>query len=431
MFRRFLLIAALTAASLGACDKVDHDNIDKWTHTEKGPEKLKKAFTDESVDPDLAAHAAANMVKTQKDGDVRTGFDAMTKEHRAQVVSKLAPRLWDMARVDREDLLPASQQIQAKDMLVHIRKFAEPADTKVIDGYLADWYGVKSYEERAKAGAHLGAEVMRTIGTPGGKKLIEVLNSLIAAPGQEKTKFRIGDQLLRGLAASGDPAAIKKVIETAKLDRGDQTLSRRAMEALKEAFVKTAGYYEIREPAVLKDPAILDGLASIAKDDAMPPEATNDAVDLLGVVGAPACIAPLVQLIAYPNGDPAVKYQGAERALRCGQVAAIKDVVEAFPSTRPYDQKDLQGAVAGEIARLTPKDKVLAAVRDLLGSKNKVARWVALETLLALKSTEDIPKIKALEGDRDVLTGFWGEPGKPDPTVGDRAKQVVEALGGK
>ena len=45
MFARLVLIALVLVAG---CEKTNHDNIDKWTHTEKGPGKLKKAFSDES-----------------------------------------------------------------------------------------------------------------------------------------------------------------------------------------------------------------------------------------------------------------------------------------------------------------------------------------------------------------------------------------------
>ena len=58
MIARLVLIALLVAG----CEKTNHDNIDKWTHTEKGPGKLKKAFADESIDAELSAHAGANLI---------------------------------------------------------------------------------------------------------------------------------------------------------------------------------------------------------------------------------------------------------------------------------------------------------------------------------------------------------------------------------
>ena len=77
-----------------------------------------------------------------------------------------------------------------------------------IDNYLMDWYAVASYEGRAGVGSTLGAAVMRMLGAPAGKKLMSVANSVLAAPGQEKTKNRIGDELMLGLAASGNTEAV-------------------------------------------------------------------------------------------------------------------------------------------------------------------------------------------------------------------------------
>ncbi len=428
MLARLVLLAVVTVA---ACDKVTDENLDKWTHTEKGPEKLKKAFADESIDPDLSAHAGANMVKKQMEADVRQLFDAMSSDRRQAVIAKLAPRLWDMAKVDREELLPAPPQIAAKDMLFTIRKWAAPADQKTIDGYLADWYGVKSYEERAKAGSHLGAEVVRTVGAPAGKKLIEVVNSLIAAPGQDTVKFRIGDELLLGLAASGDPDAVKKVVEVARMtSRADPSLPGRAMDALHIAYIDPKGQFTVREADPLK--GVLDGLTAIAKDEKVSAGASNDAVDLIAAVGPPACVQPLLSMVAYPHSDPDFKYVAASRAIRCGGLAAAKEAVESLPADQPYDEKDLQGAISGEIAKLSPKPTAIQVGRDLLGSKNTVGRWVGVEILAALKSTEDAAKVAALANDKEKLTGYWGEgSGKPDPTLGDRAKEVAGQLGGK
>lgn len=430
MLARLLLIAALATAA--GCDKVNDENLDKWTHTEKGPDKLKKAFADESIDPDLAAHAGANMVKKGMEADVRSELDGMSSARRTQVAAKLAPRLWELARVEREDVLPNAGQIAAKDMLVVLRKYADDAGKGQIDGYLVDWYGVKSYEARAQAGGHLGAEVMRTVGPAGGKKLVEVLNSLVAAPGQDKTKNRVGDQLLMGIAASGSPDGVKALIELVKSDHGDATLPTRAMNALYAAYVNPRGQFEIRtaEPLV---PYVAQ-LGGIAETENLPEGVPDDAISLIGAAGPPACIAPLVGMISYPNSSPRFKYAAANNALKCGGLAAVKDAVHGLPDV-PYAQLDLKGSVAGEIAKMTPRDQVLAVLRELLTDKNKIARWTAVETLLLMKSVEDAPKLAAMSGDKELLVGFFGDQSrvpekdrKTDPTLGQRAKEVAGML---
>ena len=63
---RALSIATAVAGTLAlgmGCEKVDHENIDKWSHTSKGPAKLLKAVGNDAVDADLSAHAAANLIK--------------------------------------------------------------------------------------------------------------------------------------------------------------------------------------------------------------------------------------------------------------------------------------------------------------------------------------------------------------------------------
>jgi hypothetical protein len=243
-------------------------------------------------------------------------------------------------------------------------------------------------------------------------------------------KNRVGDNLLLGIAASGDPDGVKRLLELAAQPRGDESLPNRAMSALWTVYVSPNGLVDLRGP----EPLIpnLDQLAAIARDDKVPAAAANHAVDLIAAVGAPKCIAPLVSMVAYPSTDPIVKFQGVNKVIRCAGLAGVKDAVDALPPTVAYDRADLTGAISGEIAKLQPRDKVLATARDLLADKNPIARWVGVETLDALKSTEDAARIAALGNDASKLLGYWGEGvNKPDPTLGERAKAVAAELQGK
>src|SRR5512139_3719476 len=122
-----VLTIAIALLLFAACEKTNHENIDKWTRTAKGPGKLKKALADEDLDADLSAHAAANLVKMQHDAEVRTALESMSPGRRTQVVGKLAPRLWDIARIENENALPGAQQIVAKDALINTRRYADDA----------------------------------------------------------------------------------------------------------------------------------------------------------------------------------------------------------------------------------------------------------------------------------------------------------------
>ena len=433
MFTRVLLFAVVALGLSTGCEKTNHENIDKWTRTSKGPGKLEKALRDEGLDPELSAHAAANMIRMGKDPDVRAAFDEMSQPRRVQVISKLAPRMWDLARIDRDDALPGGAQIVAKDALISMRKYADDAQKQQIDTYLTDWYAVMSYEGRAKVGATLGAAVMRMIGPPAGKKLISVINSVIAAPGQEKTKIRIGDELMLGLAASGNPEAVKYVLDIAKMDRGDPTLANRAMHQLFTAYVDPGGLFDLADPAALV--ANLDGLVAIAKDESMHGQPANDAIALIRAAGSPQCFEPLLSMVRLPHPDPRFRYATAYAALYCGGSKTIASVVRALPESGNYVRDDLHGAVSGEIAKMSPRNEVLAQLRDLLSDKGRVTRWVAAEALTAMKSVEDAPKIEALAGSKDKLVGYFGDQSKrdpadrkTDPTLGQRAKELAAQL---
>lgn len=430
MIPRALLIVSLV---LGVgCEKTNHENIDKWTRTEKGPGKLEKTLKDEGLDADLSAHAAANMIRMGNDPAVRTAFDSMSDARKIAVLQKLAPRLWDLARIEKDDALPASQQIIAKDALINLRKHGDAAIKQQIDNYLIDWYAVMSYEARAKVGSTLGPAAIRMVGPAAGKKLTSVLNSVIAAPGQEKTKLRIGDELLLGLAASGDPEAVKYVIDVAGMDRGDPTLSKRAMNALRTAYVDPGGRFDATDPAGLKPN--LDALVKVAKDERMLGQPGNDAMELIRVVGPPECQEPLVSMIALPHPEKNFRYAAAYNALGCGGTAAIVPAVRALPDG-PYALDDLNGAVSWEIAKMTPRDKAIAGLRELLADTSRVSKWVAIEGLAKMKSVEDASKIAALSGSKDKLVGYWGDQSnkdpkdrKEDPTLGQRAKELADGL---
>ncbi|MBX3158262.1 MAG: hypothetical protein KF773_20000 [Deltaproteobacteria bacterium] len=439
MVARALPIAAALAVTLLAagtgCEKTNAENLDKWMNTEKGPGKLKAAFTDGDLTPEMSAHAGTNMLRMSPsmEPDVRAGLDQMNPARRAEVVAAMAPRLWDIARIEQEDKYPrGGPKVIAKDALFMLRAYADEPTRQKIDGYLIDWLAVMSYEDRAAQGTFSGSVIMRAVGAPGGKRLINVLNGIIAAPGQDTKKARIGNELLTGMAASGNPDCVKYILQVTKMNRGDTTLPRRAMTALHEAYINPGQQaFEVQRPDAII--ANLDGLVALAKDTAVAAEINDFAIELISHTGPEHCRTPLAGIIASPHYKDRFKYVVGAAALRCGGAKGIVEVVSAFPDAGAYAKEDLNTSITAEITRLGPKDQVLAALRELLGSKSTIARWVAIEALLALKSTEDAPKIAALDKVKDKLVGFWGDnpERKPDPSLGERARQAAAELSGK
>jgi hypothetical protein len=422
-----IAVALWWLGCFAGCEKPTHENIDKWLTTSKGPGKLVKAFADEGLPPELSAHAGVNLIKKQKDPEFRKTLEGMSSGRREQVLRALAPSLWNLARVEDPKLLPTHEQIAAKDALVLARKWAPEAQRKEIDGYLLDWYAVASYEARARAGAHIGATVIRMIGPPAAKRMMAVVNGVIAEPGQETTKNKIHDELLLALAATGSPEAVKHVLDIARLDRGDKTLATRATSQLYTAYVETNSLFELVPPDALVPN--LPQIVALAKDPAQPGAVINNAIALIRAVGGRACVEQLVPLIPVPHREARFKYVAATYALRCGGPKSIGEVLRGLPDPGAYEQAELAGSVLAEIAKLAPREEVQAALRPLLDEKSTVATWAAMEALAAIKSVEDAPKIAALSGRTDRLTGYWGEvPGKAEPTLGQRAKELAAQL---
>jgi hypothetical protein len=433
--RIFTVIAAAIACCLlvTACEKTTHESIEKWESSKKGMGKLKSALTNRSLDPDLSAHAAEVLLRKLEDTYVRDTLEKMEASRREKVVAKLAPRLWNMARLEGEMVAPTQRQMMAKDALVDIRAWADTPTRDVIDGYLTDWLTGGYYEGRAAAGRHTGAQIIRMLGPRAGERLIAEANRIIATPDQGGKRRKIGDELLLGLAVSGSPEAVKLVLDILTMDRGDPTLPDRAMGALFHAYLDSGGQYPLAEPTALQPH--VERIAQIAMDDTMSPQIENDAVSLLRAAGLPSCLDPLVGMITHPHRNPRFLWVAVNNSLRCGGPEALARVAEAIPTSGSYDHRDLGGATWGSLASLGQRDGFIAAARALLGSKSWVARWIAVETLGALTAKSDAAKVGALAGDKTRLVGYWGDQSevpkaqrKAEPTLGQRAAEIAATL---
>ncbi|MBP9087947.1 MAG: hypothetical protein KBG15_17630 [Kofleriaceae bacterium] len=431
----FVVLAMLFAGipALASCEKTNHENIDKWMRTTKGPGKLRKALMAADIDAELSAHAAINLIRTGAEAEVFEAIREMSPARRDQVVGKLVPRLWEVARVEGEMSVPSPAQADAKDALFELREKASAELKQTIDNYLTDWYTGGYYEARANLGKFGGSKVIRTLGPAAGDKLMSAANAILAKPITGATRAKVGDELLLGMAASGSADAVKYILDIARLNRGDKTQGPRALSSLYKAYLDPGGLFDPVEPAALV-PSI-NKLAEIAKDSTASPQMANDAVALIRAIGMPHCLPVLVGMITQLHRDAQFRYVGANNALKCGGPQAILDVVDALPDNAEYQHEDLQGAVSGEIAKLSPRDQTLTVVRQLLGKKSKMARWVAMEALFKLASKADIAAISAISGDGTKLAGYWGDQSdvpanerKAEPTLGKRAAEIVAAL---
>lgn len=419
------MLAAVLA--LG-CGKTSHADLDKWMDTEKGPAKLKDALADASLDADLSAHAAENLLIIHEEDAVVPAFEKLSPARRVAVLTKLAPRLWKLARVEGELTVANDQQSAAKDLLFAVRDQGDPATRATIDGYVTEWFTGGYYEDRAGRGRISGEVALRAVGAAAAPAIIRAANAVISSPANaDGSRVRIGDALLLGLAVTGDPAAVELVLKIVHLDRGDPSLAERAVAALFHAYVEPPGdLFAKTDPGGLTPN--LPALSLLARDTDRSNRMLNDVFDLIEAAGPPGCIETLAPLIAKPE-SPRYLWVAASRALTCGKVGAIAPVIAAMPESGEYEHLALEGAIVGEIAKLEPRDQVITAARTLVASASPVGRWVGIEVLAAVKSKEDAGLIAGLTKDTAVLQGYWGdEPGHGRMTLGKRAAELAKTL---
>jgi hypothetical protein len=431
--------AAALLVGLAACDKASHENIDRWLSTEKGVEKLRKALRDGDQPSEIRAHAAQNLIIHPENhfSVAREALEDMSDDERHDVLADLAPRLWQSARIAHEKDVPTPAQAQAKDALFELRGFADPETRKKIDGYLVEWLTGGLYEGRATMGRQSGRAIVRELGAAAAPKLLEAARRILIRPADaEGARLKVGDELLAALASTGDPEAVGLLVDMVLKDYKDPGLPQRALAALHEAYVQpTSGQPVPPRPALVGQ---IDRLGEVARNEGLPGVMNNDAVDLISVVGPPECIQPFVQLAGLPSLNPAFRWVGVQRGLRCSGAQGVVPIVEAMPDTG-YEHALLEKYVYKEILASPGAAKVAEQARQLLSSKSAVARVTGIEVLGALHqratAAQDAEKIRQLAGDRTVLKGWWGpkqdEKGakkKPDPTVGQIAREVSGRL---
>lgn len=424
-----VLLATMLALGVAACEQPTHENIERWRGTQKGPEKLESALRDQSLAPDLRAHAAAVLVALEQRDLVGKVLGVSADPKRAAVAEELVPRLWKDAKLLEQERAATPAQIAARDALFELRPLVGDERRAEIDGYLLDALTAGGlYEQRAGAGVYRGDQLVRAIGARAAPRLVELARQIVAT--HEKRSFLLlGPALLKALAATGSPDAAGLLLElAAKADEKQEDLQIRAMGALYTAYVEQG-----EEPRV--DAAGLrPHLARLARFPYadVPGENINMSYELLAVTGMPDCLPPLVELARHPSMP--LRLRAVEFAMQCGGAAAILPLAEALPAGE-YRQVDLQRYVAQKVpaeARAQAAEHARVLVRP---GGPLHTRFLGLELLGELGGIIDVPLLLELARERTRLKGYWGDQrSKPrkeqrvEPTLGARAKEISDAL---
>jgi hypothetical protein len=433
--RRSLLSVACLVASLAAsagCDKATHANIEKWRGTEQGPSKLEKALRNGDLDADLRAHAAQVLVAMDKVSEVNDVFSKMAPAPRADIVGKLAPRLWADAKTATESERPTQKSQLAKDALFIFRVYATPKDREVIDGYLVDWLGGAYFEQRSSLGRTNGEFIVRAIGPKAAPKLIAAVRDVLKHPEEGNQIVPVTDGILKGLALTGSQEGLTLLLDlTEKPQHPDETLQYRAIGAIYYAYGE--GQFEKPcDPSGLRPH--LERFARLAADEEdYDGRKTNYSFALLGRAGK-SCIKPLAAVVSRAKDTDTGKqrmWQAAQTGLKCGGADAIVAMTEALPQDRKISRGIFEKYYWEQIEKsLGPASA--APARTLLGSKSWVGRITGVHLLGRVGGKEDVQNIRKLASDAAKLKGWWGESDptgkKPDPTLGTEAVVVADLL---
>lgn len=432
---RFIVIAVLVSASVCAvaCEKTNHKNIDRWMKTEKGPGKLDKALRSGSNNAALRGHAAANLIRIGRFEDVNKAMKDIKNGDRGEVLADLVPRLWKLARLDNPMASPSPVQTRAKDALFHLRQYATGATRDKIDNYLLDWLTTGYYDGRARSGSVAGSAIIGTLGAKAGERMRTVLKKALGDPGKQHYEIRL--PTLLGVALTGESESVGLLLRTASANLGRPKLEQRIFEALYGAYIHPQNkYYKPASPAALKP-----NLKRLKQEMLSGSRYVDTAIQLIAAAGPPECIGPLVAAIARADSRLVLRFVAAQNALKCGKLRAVIPVAEAFPTSGSYSKEDLVARLWADMVQLKPAQKVAEQARTLLNSDSWVARLTGMEVLTRLKLAKTAASDAALVGkltkDKTRLRGWWGDQQdvpkgkrKPTPTLGKRARQVVQAL---
>lgn len=432
----FLLSLLFLSASLViACEDVSHENIDKWSHTEKGPGKLLDALKSDKQSSALRGHAAQKLIEIDRFEEAKEILSEMEEGPRHEVMAELATRLWDMARINDAMAVPTARQVNAKDALFYTMDLADAATQAKIADYLVEWYVGGHYEGRAGAGRVSGSMAIRRVGTVAGPRLLERARGIVATPPDEEgRRVQVGDELLRALALAANKDTLEFLMELIDNPRDDTSLPKRVVSAIFFAYVEPTGIDPADPKALL---AISEKLEAMPYNNSLPATMRNDAVALLAVIGAPECVPFFTRMVAYPTDQERFRWMGTQHGMRCARVQGMRAITEALPVTVDYQRGMLSKYLWDEILKYPDKNEIVAGAVALLQSDSWVARITGIELLAALGDTvaaENVKAIKALSGDGRRLKNWWGKeeevpPGLTrEPTIGEVAANVAKSL---
>ena len=495
--RRILSCLALLIGlcSLAGC-KVTAEDIDYWKRTVKGPGKIVAVIQADRYPIELRTKAALALVEMDRqdvDGVAQLQQTLQTLQSQDadtvhQIVAGLVPGLLEMMQGADEDhdenLGPPPRQTRAKDAAYLLIPHASPEARQQLTDAVVGWYAV-DFANRSLAGNYSSEQVVRSLGSPAARQLVEGMNAhmpqqalvkiaeLISQIGDDETKQQAGERLVaiqREMegeefidwlkteireAMEGE-VSDDRVTNIAVVNR-EKFMNEGAFPAMKHLASVDAVRGRLLEVALASPPADfpagakeainlrrqkalqalegnvgeshLDQVLALALDENNPINVRDYAFDRVGDIRSRAAIPHLWPLVQTTDNEVLarrLRWRAGELVLAIGGVQVIPEFFSKLPAAAgvKYEPEELEG-YATRMSQMTPPPTEL--VERQLSASEWFKRVIALRFVERRGTAADVSKMRRLSSDRTHTVGDAWERLEL-ATVGAVANAAVEAL---
>lgn len=495
--RRILscLALAIGLSSIAGC-KVTAEDIDYWKRTVKGPGKIVAVIQADRYPTELRTHAALALVEMDRqdvDGVAQLqqtlqNLQSQDEEIVEQIVAGMVPGLLEMMQGADEDhdenLGPPPRQTRAKDAAYLLIPHANAQARQQLTDAVVGWYAV-DFANRSLAGNYSSEQVVRSLGSPAARQLVEGMNAhmpqqalvkiaeLISQIGDDETKQQAGERLvaiqqeMEGSefvdwlkteireAMEGE-VSDDRVTNIAVVNR-EKFLNEGALPAMKHlagvdavrtrllAVASAAPREDLPDGAkealnLRRQKALqalegnveeehLDTVLTLALDENNPINVRDYAFDRVGDIRSRAAIPrlwPLVQSADNEMLPKRLRWRAGELVLAIGGTEVIPEFLSKLPTEDgvKYEPEELEG-YATRMSQMTPPPADL--VERQLSAPEWFKRVIALRFIERRGTADDLPKMQRLTSDRASTVGDAWERLELE-TVGAVATAAIESL---
>ena len=495
--RRILSCLALVIglSTLVGC-KVTGEDIEYWKRTKKGPGKIVAVILADRYPIELrtkAGQALVEMDHPDVDGVAQLQqtlqtLEAQDEEAVEQIVAGMVPGLLSMMQGADEEhdesLGPPPRQTRAKDAAYLLIPHASQAARQQLTDAVVGWYAA-DFANRSLAGNYSSEQVVRSLGSPAARQLVEGMNAhmpqqalvkiseLVAQIGDEETKQSAGERLvaieremespefvewMKGEIRSqmeGEPTdarvtniavvnrekflnegALPAMKHLASVDavrtRLLQVASAAPAESLPDGAKEALNMRRQRALMALEgnvEEAHLDQVLALALDENNPIAVRDYAFDRVGDIRSRAAIPqlwPLVESAENETMKKRLRWRAAELVLAIGGPEIIPEFLTRLPAEAgvEYEPEELEG-YSTRMSQMTPPPVQL--VERQLSAPEWFKRVMALRFVERRGTAADVDKIERLARDRAKTVGEGWERLELE-TVGAVANAAVESL---